>query len=157
MRASDYFNSMDEVEAYFNSLNLPDNKKDLFRYFLGLLDNEGDSVPVMINGNEKQIDKSIANIVEMLNTAGIQTLACCSGSKKEHTSAKFKPTCGQISILKTRQNEELVKKLFTDNSIRISFSGEAYLQAAITLYIEGSEAVKKYKWKMIFDKIANLH
>jgi len=152
-KASDYFKNMDEVADYVESLKMPPKGKYYMRLLFGLLENEGDSIPVLIDGKKINIDISIADTVIAFNNAGLKVLACCSGLASEHTHAKTKHTSGYISILKTPSSETLFRKLFTYKDIKIEYDGETYLKPSLSLKIEGSEKVKAYKWKKILSDV----
>ena len=148
-KLSDCFNSMDEVSAYVKSLKLSPENEELLRFLFGLIENEGDCIPVKIAGKKVNIDISIVETVKAFNNAGFKVLACCSGLAAEHSRAKFFRSSGYISILKTASSERLFRKIFTYDSMEINYDEETYLQPSISIRIEGSERVKAYKWGKI--------
>ena len=68
MSPSEKFKNMAEVKEYVESMRgqVSDEDFELFQYLFGLLENRGFAVPVEINGEEVQIDKSIAPMIEDL-------------------------------------------------------------------------------------------
>lgn len=118
-------------------------------FVCGILENQGISEEIEIQGKQIKIDKHIVPIIEELNQIGCKTLACCSGLQEEHSNAKFPPKVGYLCI---EYNEELYKSLFSKvqgSSIKVETS-ECYFQPCIRMVISGeNDTALKDNWSSL--------
>lgn len=152
MNPSEKFKNMAEVKEYVEAMKgqVSDEDFELFQYLFGLLENRGLSVPIEINGEEVQIDKSIALMIEDLIDRGYQTLACCSGVQDEHPQKRFRPETGYLSLAYDERLLEYLKVHLVDDFIEIK-QGEAYLKPSVSITIKSKDdAVLKDKWNFIW-------
>lgn len=152
MKPSEKFKNMAEVKECVELMKgqVSDEDFELFQYLFGLLENRGLSVPIEINGEEVQIDKSIAAMIEDLIDRGYQTLACCSGVQEEHPQKRFRPETGYLSLAYDERLLEYLKVHLVDDFIEIK-QGEAYLKPSVSITIKSKDdAVLKDKWNFIW-------
>ena len=145
-KASNYFKTMDEVEAFLESLKerTTDNEYEAFKTVLGLADQKGEYVEVQGIG---KIDKSIAEFIEQLNRHGFRTLSSCSGLMKEHLHATERLT-GYLSFLRGKEG----KRIFEICSALglPAIENEVYLQPALTVQLTGeSDDEIEEKWNRL--------
>lgn len=152
MSPSEKFKNMAEVKEYVESMRgqVSDEDFELFQYLFGLLENRGFAVPVEINGEEVQIDKSIAPMIEDLIDRGYQTLACCSGIQEEHPQERFRPNSGYLSLAYDKKLFEYLRIHLVDDFIEIK-QGEAYLKPSVSITIKSKDdTVLKDKWNLVW-------
>lgn len=152
MSPSEKFKNMAEVKEYVESMRgqVSDEDFELFQYLFGLLENRGFDVPVEINGEEVQIDKSIAPIIKDLIDRGYQTLACCSGIQEEHPQERFRPNSGYLSLAYDKKLFEYLRIHLVDDFIEIK-QGEAYLKPSVSITIKSKDdTVLKDKWNLVW-------
>ena len=155
LKASDIFKSMDEVRAYVNSMKSQVSEEDyeLLQMFFGILENQGISETVVLNGEEVKIDKYLVPMVLDLNSKGIETRASCSGLLEEHPQDRFRPKSGYISF---GYSQELFDKLqdFKDDMVSI-IETECFLTPAISITVGdkdnhiGDDLLKE-KWQEVW-------
>ncbi len=150
MKPSDHFKNMDEVRAYveaYKKFTTPEQYDALLLVF-GLAEQEGDYEMVIIDGEEKQIDKFIAPIIKDLNRRGYHTLACCSGLQREHKNPKGH------AYLSISFKDGLKKKLTSvidDTEIGVEES-ECFLQQSLCLDIKAeTDSIIEEKWLYLWD------
>ena len=148
------FKSMDEVKTFAAEMKsqLDEAGYHDLLFLLGLLDNQGVSKVVEIEGDTIEVDCFIAPFVEESNHRGIKTLACCSGLKEEHENAEYKPEKGYISfVFDAKLFDYLHDKL--GNSFVVKQS-EAYLTPSVYVEISGvNDAEKKEKWFQLWEAL----
>lgn len=152
MNPSEKFKNMAEVKEYVEAMRgqVSDEDFELFQYLFGLLENRGLSVPIEINGEKVQIDKSIAPMIEDLIDRGYQTLACCSGIQEEHPQERFRPETGYLSLAYDEKLFEYLRVHLVDDLIEIR-QGEAYLKPSVSITIKSKDdAVLKDKWSFVW-------
>ena len=119
---------------------------------MGLLDNQGVSRVVEIDGKSIEIDCYIAPIVEELNRRGFKTLSCCSGLDEEHENVEYKPDKGYISfVFDVKLYDYLQNKLGNSYVVKQS---EAYLTPSIYVEVSGiNDTEKKEKWVKLWETL----
>lgn len=152
MKPSEKFKNMAEVKEYVETMRGQVSEEDfeLLQYLFGLLENRAISVPIIINGEEVQIDRSIAPMIKDLIDRGYQTLACCSGVQEEHPQERFRPNSGYLSLAYDEKLFEYLRTRLVDDLIEIK-QGEAYLKPSVSITIKSKEdAVLKDKWGLVW-------
>lgn len=142
-----------EADKIRNS-NLDQEGKDLLLFALGCLPNQGRSTAIPINGEDVEIDCSIAPIISALNNAGYVTLACCSGMDCDHKEVRpiLKPTCGYVAFSDTEKNRDKLASLPPIPGVKIEWGIECYLQPAINVHIlKATDSLLLERWTAILN------
>lgn len=151
MKPSEIFNNMDEVRAYAASMraSLDDEAFDTLLFVLGLCENEGMYETVVVDGQEVNIDRSIAPLIIMLNNKGLHTLACCSGIQSEHMNAKHDVASGYISFRESDETWNKMSAIADQLNLQIEKS-ECFLQPSILIRIKGDDDKKQEVFDWIY-------
>lgn len=148
------FKSMDEVKSFAAEMKsqLDAEGYRALLFLLGLLDNQGVSRVVEIDGKSIEIDCYIAPIVEELNRRGFKTLSCCSGLDEEHENVDYKSDVGYISfVFDVKLYDYLQNKLGNSYVVKQS---EAYLTPSIYVEVSGiNDTEKKEKWVKLWETL----
>lgn len=155
MKASDVFKSMDEVKAYVNSMKSKVSEEDfeLLQMFFGILENQGISETVVLNGEEVKIDKFLVPLILDLNNRGIETKASCSGLHEEHPADRFRPNSGYLSFAFDKDLFDKLQNLNID--MVVVEETECFLKPAISIRIGdkdnhiGDDLIKE-KWQEVW-------
>ena len=148
MEMKDFFKSMDEVQEFADKMKkqLNSEQYNCLKKLLGLADQEGEYIEIIGIG---KIDKSIANVVKLLNGLGYATLSSCSGVKEEHPTWESDQS-GFIAFLDDGNSDrkEYIEKVA--NILNIQYDvGDAYLKPSYNLRIYGDDLSKKKIWKSL--------
>lgn len=148
------FKSMDEVKSFAAEMKsqLDAEGYRALLFLLGLLDNQGVSRVVELDGKSIEIDCYIAPIVEELNRRGFKTLSCCSGLDEEHENVDYKSDVGYISfVFDAKLYDYLQNKLGNSYVVKQS---EAYLTPSIYVEVSGiNDTEKKKKWVKLWETL----
>jgi hypothetical protein len=145
---------MDEVKDLAKQYEqiLPKNEYRFFKKILGLNEQEGDFVEVAEIGI---IDKSISQIVLILNEKQYITISSCSGIRQEHKNWN-EDHPGYISFHNTGNNfKKNILKEFSERFNLKFDEEEVYLKPAYTIRIEGTDEHKTYIWNKLVSYITN--
>lgn len=150
--------SMDEVREYLQYMKgrVSTGLYDILCFFLGMLENQGESTRISIQGKQVQIDSSIAELIDAINSAGIITYSCCSGLQEEHRGAKFPPSDGFIAIDESEHNLQIFNSLIEGLEIELNCGEQAYFNPAFIIKISGDDTEKKRKWEMIYARLSEM-
>lgn len=152
---SNFFNNMDEVREYAESLKdkVSEEVYNDILFLLGLEENKAITKPVKINGTEVPIDYSISDLVEYLEEKGYQPLASCSGLQEEHQQSIHKPKQGYLSV---KYFENYYKYLIDNLNVEgiTVEKSECYLQHSVNITVNGeTDEELKDLWNRLFEFI----
>lgn len=147
---------MDEVRAYVGSMKSQVSEEDykLLQMCFGILENQGISETVTLNGEEVKIDKFLVPFILDLNEKGVETMASCSGLIEEHPVERFRPNTAYLSIA---YDKGLFDKLqeFKEDMVVIE-EIECYLKPAISITIGDKDShigdnLMREKWQKVWN------
>ena len=152
---SNFFNNMDEVREYAESLKdkVSEEVYNDILFLLGLEENKAITKPVKINGTEVPIDYSISDLVEYLEEKDYQPLASCSGLQEEHQQSIHKPKQGYLSV---KYFENYYKYLIDNLNVEgiTVEKSECYLQHSVNITVNGeTDEELKDLWNRLFEFI----
>lgn len=153
-QASKYFQTMQEVEHFLESLKDQTTKEEYeaFKSALGLAEQKGEYLEVEGIG---KIDKSIAGLIQALNKRGYRTLSSCSGLMHEHPHATERLT-GYLSFLRDKEGEKILE-ICSALNLPVT-EGEVYLQPALTVRLDGNtDNEVEEKWNRLCVGLLECH
>lgn len=135
--------SMEDVHAIMEQMrpSVSGESYDIMAFLLGVLPNQGDAVPVEIDGKSVPIDRSIASIIQDLAQHGVPTLACCSGVSSEHPAGLFAPNSGYLSLSYQEQPFSTLKNILSGPLLSVSES-TCYFQPSIHIQLKSTDPVE---------------
>lgn len=152
---SNFFNNMDEVREYAESLKdkVSEEVYNDILFLLGLEENKAITKPVEINGTEVPIDYYISDLVKYLEEKGYYPLASCSGLQEEHQQSIHRPKQGYLAVKYYDNYYKYLIDNLTVEGIAVEKS-ECYLQPSINITVKGNtdEEIKRL-WNMLFEFI----
>ncbi len=153
MSVNRFFNNMDEMLAYVEKVKeeVPANVYESILFLCGLLENQGDSRKVILNGKDIRVDISIADYIVALNKMGIETLACCSGVQEEHPDGVFKPKQGYLSVKWSNDLMHWVAAKCDWNKIEYERL-DVYFEDAISFYLKTTDKAElQERWLYLYN------
>ena len=151
-----HFSSFEEMVEFCEIYREHPDLYDSIRFLCGLYPNEGKAAPIEIDGKQVLIDASISRHVANLRDAGYETLACCSGVKREHEGAKFNEDAdhGYICLLRNEETQERIKHLPVRSGVTIDQNADCYFKPAITIKLKAENDDKlEQLWEMTVQEL----